>query len=264
MQKYTDLTNQKIGRLKVVKLSNQKDSNHTTRLWECLCDCGNITYKSARILNEAKKNAKMINCGCANFNNLIGKKFGDITVKKYLYSKNQKRFWECECICGDVFVFNTEHFSKSRCLCTKKQAERVQYLRRLRHIYQRMKSRCYNEKDKSYWDYGGRGIKICKSWLDNINNFINWSLKHGYSPNLQIDRINNNDDYRPMNCRWADAYTQAGNKRNNLNISYNGKTQCLRKWCRELNLPYRKTHKRIVLYNWDIDKCFAEKERVGF
>lgn len=265
MNNYIDLSGQKISKLTVIKLSNdKKDSNGTTKLWECHCDCGNIVYKSARVLNEYKKLHKNASCGCAIKKDLTGKRIGDLSVKKYLYSKNKNRYWYCECVCGDNFVKSSSYLLKSKCLCSRKQQKQKQYIARIRKIFYKMKSRCYKENDTSYYDYGGRGIKICKQWLNDINKFICWSLTHGYSPMLEIDRINNNGNYEPKNCRWVDKYTQANNKRNNLNINYNGKTQCLRKWCRELNLPYRKTHKRIVLYKWNIEKCFAEKERVGF
>lgn len=265
MKYYNDLTNQKIGKLTAIKLcDDRKDSNQTTKLWECKCDCGNIVYKSARILNEAKKLNRNISCGCSTKIDLTGKKFGNITIKRYLYSKQKQRFWECKCDCGDLLILNSNYFKSHKCNCLKLQKQHTNYLYRIRTIFYKMRHRCYNTTDKNYKNYGGRSIKICDEWLNDIDKFVEWSLLNGYKPNLEIDRINNNGNYEPNNCRWVDNYIQANNKTNNINISYNGKIQSLRKWCRELNLPYRKTHKRIKLYGWSIEKCFAEKERVGF
>lgn len=262
---YNDLSNQKFGKLTAIELSNdKKDSNGTTKLWKCVCDCGNIVYKSARTLNEARKLHRNISCGCSSKSDLIGKRFGNITVKKYLYSKQKQRYWECQCDCGKSLILNSNYFSTHKCKCLKIQKQQTKYIYRLRTIFYKMKRRCYNPTAKDYKCYGGRGIAICEEWLNDINKFVEWSLSHGYNSNLEIDRINNNGNYEPNNCRWVDAYVQANNKRNNINITYKDKTQSLRKWCRELNLPYRKTHKRIKLYGWSINRCFDEKERIGF
>lgn len=96
---------------------------------------------------------------------------------------------------------------------------------RIKKIYQHMKSRCYDNKDISYPNYGGRGIKVCKEWLENMEHFVNWSHEHGYTNEKSIDRVNNDGNYEPENCRWATSKEQNNNKRNNLgdqkrNIDY--------------------------------------------
>lgn len=65
-----------------------------------------------------------------------------------------------------------------------------------------MKARCYNEKNKKYHRYGGRGIKICDKWLNSYIDFKNWALENGYVKGLSIDRIDNNGDYEPSNCQF--------------------------------------------------------------
>lgn len=77
--------------------------------------------------------------------------------------------------------------------------------------YCTIKQRCYNSKSKDYKNYGGRGIKLCKEWLEDKNLFIKWALENGYKKELHIDRKNNDEDYSPNNCRFI---TLAENNRN--------------------------------------------------
>lgn len=85
--------------------------------------------------------------------------------------------------------------------------------KRLKGIYAGMKDRCYNSRAPQYVNYGGRGIRICKEWLDSYTAFETWALEKGYSDDLSIDRINVNGNYEPGNCRWVDKKVQANNKR---------------------------------------------------
>jgi len=79
-----------------------------------------------------------------------------------------------------------------------------------------IKRRCYNSKDSSYHNYGGRGINVCQEWLDNPNLFVNWALTNGFKRELEIDRIDNDEGYSPNNCRWVTPKEQNLNKRNNV------------------------------------------------
>lgn len=101
-----------------------------------------------------------------------------------------------------------------------------------------MKTRCYNKDNPDYKDYGGRGITICDEWLNDFMAFYYWSINNGYKDNLTIDRIDNNKGYSPDNCRWVDVKTQTNNTRRNVLLSYNGKTQSMAQWAKELNISY--------------------------
>ena len=73
-----------------------------------------------------------------------------------------------------------------------------------------MEERCYNIKNKSFKNYGGKGIVICDEWLQDFNKFKEWALANGYEDNLTIDRINNNGNYEPSNCRWVTKSFNSG------------------------------------------------------
>jgi hypothetical protein len=86
-----------------------------------------------------------------------------------------------------------------------------------------MKERTENPNNPAYKDYGGRGITICSVWENDFTIFRDWTMANGYKDNLTIDRIDNNGNHEPENCRWADRKTQNRNKRTTRYIEYNGK-----------------------------------------
>lgn len=116
--------------------------------------------------------------------------------------------------------------------------------RALYDIWAGIKKRCMNESCSRYKDYGGRGITLCKEWED-FDVFVEWSLSNGYVRGLTIDRIDNDGNYTPDNCRWISRREQNRNKRTNVMIEYKGEKKALVDWCEELNLPYFAIQKRI-------------------
>lgn len=109
---------------------------------------------------------------------------------------------------------------------------------RLRSIYHNMKSRCYLSSYPKYKYYGGRGIKICDEWLGKygFKNFYNWAILSGYKNGLTIDRINNNGNYEPSNCRWVDQTVQNNNTNFNHYVTFNNETKSVSEWAKIYNI----------------------------
>ena len=112
-------------------------------------------------------------------------------------------------------------------------------------------ARCYNDNNKYWHRYGGRGIKLCGEWLNDREAFYQWSIEHGYRKGLEIDRIDNDGDYTPENCRWVDRHTNINNRYNTPMISVRGETKCLMDWCREYGRDRRIVYNRIFYWGWN-------------
>ena len=130
-------------------------------------------------------------------------------------------------------------------------------------VWQAMRNRCYNPKDDSYIHYGKRGIKVCDEWNNSSTEFISWAVKNGYEKGLQIDRINNNEDYYPENCRFVTAKTNSRNRTNTKYLTLNGETKCVAEWCEIYNIEKPRKVYRWIERN---GKQYAErrfKEMIG-
>ena len=154
--------------------------------------------------------------------------------------------WLCECMCKDTDR-NTITASPSSitsgqilsCGCINKERLIQQNIDNSKHsmcntrlykIWKHMHTRCYNQNDEHYQDYGQRGIEICDSWKDDFLEFYNWSISNGYNNNLSIDRIDVNGNYEPSNCRWVTIKKQQNNKRNSVYLTYNNETHTIAEW----------------------------------
>ena len=127
--------------------------------------------------------------------------------------------------------------------------------KKLLSVWRSMRNRCYNQKQKCYKHYGGRGIKVCDRWLGK-NGFENFVKDMGPKEDgMTLERVNVNGDYEPFNCKWATQTEQASNKRNNRYLTANGETKTMAEWARTLGC-----NPAAILYR--LNKGMLEEEAV--
>lgn len=247
--RFKDISGRKIGMIEVLsRVPSVKNESKKRTYYKCRCSCGNVfVTERERILNGNTKS-----CGCYKseqshkrfFKDISGQRFGKLKVIEfYGNSERGNAMWKCQCDCGNVVICNGGNLRNGNtkscgCITRNKTIERStkhgKSGSQLYRVYNHMKGRCYTETDSAYKDYGGRGIKICDEWLGErgFENFYNWSMENGFRVGLTIDRINNDGNYEPSNCRWTDKINQCNNRRSNRFLTARGETHTVAEWSR--------------------------------
>lgn len=230
----------------------------------CRCDCGKEKLITKRALTIDRTNS----CGCivgkSNSKDITGIKFGRLTAVCIHHSIKSGCYWKCICECGNETVVRASSLlsgDTKSCGCLKKEMliheTHGMSGTRLYRIWNGMKDRCINTNSKYKYRYHDRGIKICKEWLDDFINFYNWAMESGYSDELSIDRIDNDKDYSPDNCRWATAKEQANNKGNNILLLFNDEIKTISEWGDELGIKDGTIRARLNR-GWSVEKALSK------
>lgn len=176
--------------------------------------------------------------------------------------------WLCLCDCGKESVVSGGNLTRGKtksCGCLNKERVRAANTthgfskERLFGIWKGILQRCTEPNFHHYRYYGGRGIVVCEDWM-SFQCFRDWSLSSGYSDDLAIDRIDNDGDYTPQNCRWVTTKEQARNTTRNTFITFQGKTLCLAEWAERLGISASAISKRIGR-GWSVEKALTDPLR---
>lgn len=182
-----------------------------------------------------------------------GQKYFRLTVLKFDRTEHYMPYWYCLCDCGVIKSINGSSMVRGEiksCGCLNNE---MRIKTNTTHgasgdseysIYCHMKTRCGNKNNTHYHRYGGRGIIVCKRWIDSYSNFIADMGKRP-SPLHTLDRIDNNGNYEPSNCRWATKIEQSNNTTTNVRLSFNGESLTLAEWSRKLGINYSTLNFRL-------------------
>ena len=200
---------------------------------------------------------------------LTGQTFNRWTVIGSARFINRKSFSLCRCECGverDVRHDQlTRGISKS-CGCWKSEVSRRQIIEistthgqssktRTYSIWKDMRKRCLNHASKNYKNYGGRGISVCQRW----SSFENFFEDMGHAPEaMTLDRINNDGNYEPSNCRWATKKTQMNNMRSNVKLLHNGAWLTIKQLSEAVDVSYHKLYQRLFRLGWPLNKAITK------
>ena len=194
-----------------------------------------------------------------------GDRFFRLMAIRFVKKEKFGKLWEFKCDCGNVSChidMNVKRGMIKSCGCLKREASSVRLtthgMSRFKEyqIYHAMIERCYNDKNKAYENYGGRGISVCNNWKNSFENFF---ADMGARPSSKhsLDRINNNGDYCAGNCRWATVDEQLANRRTTIKLAYKGVVLPIAEWSKRLGIN-TSTLKNRIKRGWTIERCIEQ------
>ena len=200
---------------------------------------------------------------------ITGQRFGRLLVVERAESLPRGAAWMCKCDCGAYIKvaaskLRNAHTRSCGCLVTDTIGSLNKTYgmskSRLHYIWGNMKSRCYNPNNAHYVDYGGRGITICDVWRNDFTAFVDWAYGSGYAADLSIDRVNNDGNYEPGNCRWATAKEQANNRRSSKLHLFRGEEKSISEWGRIYGQNAHTVLYRIR-HGWSLEDALTRQSR---
>lgn len=249
MSQIHNLLGKEFGYLTVISLTDQRQNR--AAMWLCRCKCGQeVTVKSQSLVS-----GNTLSCGCYNREksaaNLLDQQFGRLKVVEKLSERaaNGGLLWKCICSCGNETIVPTSNIVSGRttsCGCYFKEVATKHGLAGTPEykVWTGMISRCFDQLHISYHNYGGRGITVCKRWLESFPDFYADMGKRP-SPEHTLDREDNDRNYEPNNCRWATREEQLNNRRNNVYYEYNGERKTVSQWARNVGMSVQTLFRRL-------------------
>lgn len=201
---------------------------------------------------------------------ISGQKFGRLMVVERVGTIRGQAAWRCECDCGNTTIVPSHDLkrgSTKSCGCYAAELSRQRLethgltKTRIFRTWTSMISRCSNDRCfQAFSSYGGRGISVCDEWKNDFVKFYEWSINNGYSENLTIDRIDNDGNYEPSNCRWASHKVQANNRRITRHLTLMGETKSISEWAELYGIKYNTIWCRLQ-DGWNDEKAVTAKVR---
>lgn len=206
---------------------------------------------------------------------LTGKTFGRLTVTGNIERRNNLLYWECVCECGNnKFISSAKlrsgNTKSCRCLNTELTIKRTVTHGLSKHpihkLWLKIKERCYNPNSENYYMYGGRGVIMCKEWLNDFMCFYNWCVANGWAKGLQIDKDIKAIKigipalvYSPEMCQFVTPKVNNYSKRTSKYIEYNGKKQTIAEWAVETGIKMGTLWRRLRKTNWSTEDILTKK-----
>jgi hypothetical protein len=200
---------------------------------------------------------------------ITGQRFGRLVALRMERSDGARPRWRCLCDCGNEKAIRLHELRSGdtrSCGCLYRETIGNRARRhggrktRLYGVWHSMRARCSYPKHP-YWDrYGGRGIMVCHAWAD-FAVFQSWALANGYAFGLTIDRIDNDGNYEPGNCRWATQKEQGQNTSTCHKITFRGETRTIAQWAEKIGLPHMTLYCRLFESRWSVERALTTPRR---
>lgn len=201
------------------------------------------------------------------FIDITGQTFGKLTAIKRVENNNLGKVqYLCLCECGNKKIVTKQNLTNGICKscgCIKKEQDKINLKfpkhnmcsTRLYNIWKGMRWRCRSKKNKRRKFYLDKSIEVCKEWQEDFLNFYNWAMNNGYKDTLTIDRINNDGNYEPDNCRWATYTEQNNNQSTSKKYIYKNKIYTIKELSEMTGIKLPTLYQRLEQSKWEIEKA---------
>lgn len=207
---------------------------------------------------------------------LLNQKFNRLTPIEYLgvqeHWRNKRKMatYLCKCDCGKEITVPDRSLKSGNtgscgCIRNDSNTRHGHTLKgkrsKIYNAWVNMRSRCEDQSDNMYYNYGAKGIKVCNRW-QSFDNFLA-DMGEPDSPDLTLERLCVYSGYSPENCVWADRFTQSRNRTDNCYIEYKGVLKCQTDWAKEFNIPQQTLSLRLRS-GWDIERALTKPTKACF